>query len=52
MFRFGHFNWETIITSESVISHQPELLIIYLSLIILDLTNFDVRGHLSNILIE
>ncbi len=52
MFSFGHLNWETTITSESVISQYPELLIINVIVIILDVTNFDVGGHPSNIKID
>jgi hypothetical protein len=48
-FRFGHFNWEITITSESVISQFPELLIIYITIIFLDVTNFGVGEHPSNI---
>ncbi len=46
---FCHFNWEIAITSESVISQLTELLIIYLTIIILDVTNFGAGEHPSNI---
>jgi hypothetical protein len=50
--RFGHFNLETTINLESVISQTPQSLVIYLVIIILDVTNFEVGGHLSNINID
>jgi hypothetical protein len=52
MFKFGHFNWEIAMTSESVILQYPELLIIYLAIIILDGTNFGIGGHPSNIKVD
>ncbi len=49
MFIFGHFNWETTVNSESVISQSSELLIIYIVIIFLYVTNFGVGEHPSNI---
>jgi hypothetical protein len=46
---FGHFNWEITITSESVIWQSSKLLIIYIRIIFLDVTNFGVGEHPSNI---
>ncbi len=52
MFRFGHFNWKITIASGPVISQPAKLLIIYLRIIVLDVTNFGVGEHPSNVKIN
>ncbi len=47
--RFAHFISGINFNSEPVISQYPELLIIYIKTIILDLSNFDAEEHPSNI---
>ncbi len=48
MWRFGHLNWQTKITSESVILQSTGSLSIYLSLMFLNATNFGIGEHPSN----